>query len=86
MSYKIELTRQAVKALESMPANMRALLIGKIRLLAEAPHATGNNVGKLSGRDEFRLRVQGWRVIYRVLDDRMVLLVIKIGMRGDVYQ
>ncbi|ODT36022.1 MAG: hypothetical protein ABS55_07515 [Lautropia sp. SCN 70-15] len=86
MPYRIELTRQAARALESMPANVRALLIGKIRLLAQGPHALGNNVSKLTGRNEFRLRVQDWRVIYRLFDDRMVLLIIKIGVRGDVYR
>jgi len=84
--YRIELTRQAARAIESMPANMRALLIEKVRLLARAPHAPGNNASKLRGRDEFRLRVQDWRVIYRLFDDRMVLLVVKIGVRGDVYR
>ena len=36
--------------------------------------------------DCHRKRVQDWRVIYRVLDDRVVLLIIKIGVRGQVYE
>ena len=45
-----------------------------------------NNVTRLQGRPEFRLRVHDCRVIYRVMDDRIVLLVIKIGSRGQVYE
>jgi mRNA interferase RelE/StbE len=43
-------------------------------------------VSRLQGRPEYRLRVQDWRVIYRLVDDRIVLLVIKIGARGQVYE
>ncbi len=38
------------------------------------------------GRPESRLRVQDWRVIYRLLDDRLLLVIIKIGSRGEVYE
>ena len=40
----------------------------------------------MQGRPEFRLRVQDWRVIYRLFDDRVVMLIIKIGGRGQVYE
>ena len=54
--------------------------------MAANPYAAHSNVTRLRGRPEFRLRVQDWRVIYRVLDDRVVMLVIKVGSRGQVYQ
>ncbi|TXL66208.1 type II toxin-antitoxin system RelE family toxin [Zeimonas arvi] len=69
-----------------MPANVRALPIGKIRSLAQGPPALGNVVGKLTGRNESRLRVQAWRLMYRLFDDRRVSLAIKIGVRGGVYR
>ena len=40
----------------------------------------------LARRPEYPLRVHDWRVIFRVLDDRVVLLVIKVDMRSQVYQ
>lgn len=84
--YSIEFTRQATKALQSMPRNVRELVREKIQTLARDPYAPSANVTRLQGRPEFRLRVQDWRVIYRVVDDRLVLLVIKIGARGEVYR
>ena len=72
--HSIEFTHEATKAL------------GKIEAVAGNPYAAHNNVTRLQGRPEFRLRVQDWRVIYRLLDDRVVMLVIKIGGRGQVYE
>ena len=84
--YSIEFTRQATMVLQSMPRNVRELVREKVQALARDPYASSANVTRLQGRPEFRLRVQDWRVIYRVVDDRLVLLVIKIGARGEVYR
>ncbi len=72
--------------LAKLPRNLRALMEAKIDAVAADPYAQHNNVTRMQGRPEFRLRVHDWRVIYRVLDDRVVLLVIKIGGRGQVYE
>ncbi len=84
--HSIEYSRDAAKALAKMPRNARELVLSKIEELARDPYAPNNNVRRLTGRPESRLRVQDWRVIFRVLDDRVVLLVIKIGARGQVYE
>jgi mRNA interferase RelE/StbE len=47
---------------------------------------TGLGVAPLRGRPGFRLRMGGWRAIYRVDDDRLIVLVLDIGARGDVYK
>jgi mRNA interferase RelE/StbE len=84
--HQIEFTRDAQKALARMPRDLQSLVLRKIGAVAADPFAQHNNVTRLQGRPEFRLRVHDWRVIYRVLDDRVVLLVIKIGGRGQVYE
>ena len=84
--HSIEYTREAAKALAKMPRNVRELVVSKIEAVAADPRGDHGNVTRLQGRPEFRLRVHDWRVIYRVLDDRVVLLVIKIGTRGQVYE
>lgn len=84
--HSIEFTREAKKVLDKLPRDFRQLVQLKIEAVAANPYATHNNVTRLQGRPEFRLRVHDWRVIYRVLDDRLVLLVIKIGGRGQVYE
>jgi len=84
--HSIEFSRDAQKVLARMPRDLQALLRSTIEAVAADPHGVHNNVTRLQGRPEFRLRVHDWRLIYRVLDDRVVLLVIKIGARGQVYE
>lgn len=84
--YSIEYSRDADKALDKLPRDLRALILKKIEEVAEDPYGQHNNVTRMQGAPLFRLRVHDWRVIYRVQDDRVVLLVIKIASRGDVYK
>ena len=84
--HSIEYSHEAAKALARMPRDVRLLVQSKVEQVAVDPYGRHNNVTRLQGRPEFRLRVQDWRVIYRVLDDRVVLLIIKIGVRGQVYE
>lgn len=84
--HSIEYSRQARKVLDKIPGDLKALVLGKIEAVAADPQANHSNVTRLQGRPEYRLRVHDWRVIYRVQDDRLVLLVIKIGTGGQVYE
>lgn len=84
--YAIEFTKPAAKELSRMPADVRVLIRKKIETIAANPHGAHNNVTRLIGRPEFRLRVQDWRVIYEVQDGRLVLLIIKVAPRGRVYE
>jgi mRNA interferase RelE/StbE len=56
----------------------------KIRQYAADPVSTSNNVKKLQGEQAYRLRVGDWRVIFDEND--VVVSVIRIGPRGDVYK
>jgi mRNA interferase RelE/StbE len=84
--FTVEYSRDALRALMHMPRNVRELIRSKIEAVATNPLGRHANVSRLQGRPEYRLRVQDWRVIYRLVDDRIVLLVIKIGARGQVYE
>jgi mRNA interferase RelE/StbE len=65
-----------------MPANVSARIIEKIEAYALDPASQANNVKALKGREAIRLRVGDWRVI---MDDGVVLAVLEIGPRGDIY-
>ncbi|WP_406871231.1 type II toxin-antitoxin system RelE/ParE family toxin (plasmid) [Thioclava sp. 'Guangxiensis'] len=66
-----------------MPKNTAERIFGKINDYAEDPASQANNVKSLKGRKGIRLRVGDWRVI---MDDQgMVLDVLEIGPRGNVY-
>ncbi len=67
-----------------MRSNKRALIESKINALADDPVLTGPNVTKLVGRDEYRLRVQDWRVIFQI--DGTILAIEQIGPRGSIYE
>jgi mRNA interferase RelE/StbE len=44
------------------------------------------DIKKLTGRDGYRLRMGGWRALYRMENDQLIIEVVKIGPRGDIYR
>lgn len=84
--YRLEFTRQADKALRRTPRDVARLIVQKLELLAGDPYAPNNNVKKLVERSGYRLRVGDWRVIYEIEEDRLVILVVAVGPRGDIYR
>ena len=84
--YSVTFTKQAVRTLRRMPKNIANLIREKIDTIALEPYAPHNNVTKLVGRPGYRLRIGDWRVIYELQDAQLVMLVIKIGPRGEVYE
>ena len=77
-------TRYSKSALKALRKSDKAkLIVEKIKELAADPDALTANVTKLVGRPESRLRVQNWRVIFRIVDG--VLFVDDIAPRGGVY-
>ncbi|WP_426122302.1 type II toxin-antitoxin system RelE family toxin [Pararhizobium sp. PWRC1-1] len=76
--------KQAIKVLTRMPATDARRIWQKVQQYAENPASLANNVKKLQGVDYYRLRVGDWRVIFT--EDGLVIDVIKIAGRGDVYQ
>jgi mRNA interferase RelE/StbE len=83
--YSIEITREAAKALRKMPRNVALLIRSKIDDLAADPYAANNNVKKLKGSEDYRLRVGDWRVVYTLLDAKLVIVVVRVAPRGGVY-
>jgi mRNA interferase RelE/StbE len=80
----ISYSKDAMKVLKRMPRPDARRIQRKITAYAEDPAAQRNNIKALAGSEYIRLRVGDWRVI---LDDRgTVLLVLKVGARGDVYR
>ena len=84
--YSVTFTKQALQTLRRIPRNIANLIREKIDILAADPYAPHNNVTKLVGRSGYRLRVGDWRVIYELQDGQLVMLVIRIGPRGEVYE
>lgn len=83
--WTIEFSREAVKALMRMPRDQALRIRGKIDDLARNP-ATAPNVKKLTEHPGYRLRFGDWRVVYLLLEDRLVVQVVRIAPRGEVYR
>ncbi|MDN5869906.1 MAG: type II toxin-antitoxin system RelE/ParE family toxin [Nitrococcus sp.] len=65
---------------------MEELIRSKVRALAACPYAPNNNAEPLNGSRYYRLRVGGWRVIYDIHDDELVMVVLTVRPRGGVYR
>src|ERR1039458_2942017 len=83
--YRVVTTKSFGKALAELRRNWQKRIVTKIREVAANPYAPNNNLTKLQGRDAYRLRVGGWRVIYELQDDRLVMLDLEVGPRGGIY-
>jgi mRNA interferase RelE/StbE len=83
--YAVVTTGSFAKMLSRLPVPWQRRIILKIKEIAADPYARHNNVTKLQGRDGYRLRIGGWRVIYELRDDRLELWALEGGARGGVY-
>ena len=83
--YTVLTTKSFSKAIARVPANWQKRIVAKIKEVAVDPHAPNNNLTRLQGRDAYRLRIGDWRVIYELHDDRLVMLVLDVGIRGGLY-
>ena len=83
--YRVVTTKSFDKALARLPLNWQKRIVAKVKEVAVDPYAPNNNLTKLQGREGYRLRVGDWRVIYDLQDERLVMLVLDMGPRGDIY-
>ena len=83
--YKIIFSKNADKSLRRMPSNIVVIIVQKIKELASNPHKM-RNVKKLTNHPGYRLRVGDWRVVYTVNDNELLILVINVKTRGEVYK
>ena len=85
MPYRIELTRAAERDLDALPNHIFRRIDAHIRALAKTPRPHG--VEKLAGRaNRYRIRVSAYRVIYEIHDPVLVVLVVRIGHRREIYR
>jgi mRNA interferase RelE/StbE len=82
-SYQITFKKSVAKDLRSIPKRDVARILTQIDALADAPRANG--CIKLSGQELYRVRVGLYRIIYEIRDQQLVIQVIKVGHRSNVY-
>lgn len=85
MKYRIKVQRSAAKALKKIPKPDRKRISKKIDSLAEKLPNTDTT--KMKGNNPFhKVRVGDYRIVYEIQDDLLVILIVKVGHRKDIYR
>ena len=84
MRYTVDILRSAQKQLSKIHLQDRDRIVGAIHALGDNPRPAGCK--KLSGRPAWRIRIGTYRVLYEIHDDRLLVLVVAVGLRGSVYR
>ena len=83
--YQVRFSKTASKNIKKIDSKYQKLILQKLRLLAENPFNT-TNVKALKGEENFyRLRVANYRVVYELKKAELIILVIDINHRKDIY-
>lgn len=83
--YTIEFKRAASRALRRLPKNLLERLQQKLDALAANPRPI-DCIRMQSQEELYRVRVGDWRIIYAIIDEKLIVLVVDIGARGGVYK
>jgi len=85
MKYRIEFSPTAESQFKKLPKEVQIRLKHRIDILAENPFPRG--VKKLSAQENFyRLRIGDYRIIYQVQGKALLILILKLGHRKNVYR
>ncbi len=81
--YEIVFKRSVYKDLKPIPKADVKRLIARVDDLADNPR--GPACEKLSGQERYRVRQGIYRIVYEIEDDRLIVTIVKVGHRGQVY-
>ncbi len=82
--YIVVLSKQAIKQLDKLPDIIAEPILEAVSRLENNPRPPGCK--KLKGRDSYRIRVGDYRIIYDIFDRELVVDVVALGHRKDIYQ
>jgi mRNA interferase RelE/StbE len=85
--YKLRFLGRAIDDLSRIDRAHQKIIKEKLLILAEAPEALKNNIQRLKGdlEDLYRLRVGRYRIVFRKDGKGLVILIVRIGHRKDIY-
>lgn len=85
--YTLQFLGKAVKDLQRIDRPFQKIIKEKLLILAENPLALKNNIKRLKDKELeiYRLRVGSYRVLFQRKDEELIILVIRIGHRKDIY-
>lgn len=83
-NYKILIKSSAAKELARLPKKDIQRITSKIKSLSADPRPLGCE--KLSAQERYRIRQGNYRIVYSIEDDKLIIYVIKIAHRSEVYK
>ena len=83
-SFEVIFKRSVAKDLGQIPKKDVAKILKRIEALRAEPRPPG--VEKLSGQEKYRIRQGVYRVLYEIRNNELIVVVVKIGHRRDVYR
>jgi mRNA interferase RelE/StbE len=82
--FQVIFSKPAERSLERLPQHVRRRILVKARALGENPWPPG--FLRLTGADGYRVRMGDYRILYTVEGGRLVVLVLDVGHRKDIYR
>ncbi len=82
-NYKIEIKKSATKEISKLPKTAIKRIVDKIQMLSDDPRPSGCK--KLSGDEKYRIRVGVYRILYSITDEKLVIFIVKVGHRKEIY-
>lgn len=87
MNYEIKFLKDAYKYLQKQDLVTRNRILDHLNILSEDPRHPELDIKRMQGMENrFRLRVGTYRVVYSIIDNELIVIVVRIGSRGDVYK
>ncbi len=85
MAYRVEFKPSARRQLRKLPLDAQARIVARAEALAHDPRPQG--VEHLAGGDDlYRIRVGDYRIVYKIYDRVLLVLVVRLGHRREVYR
>lgn len=85
MTYTVEISTSAATSIAKIEKKTRLRVIGAIELLALDPRPPGVKLLRGGEQRRWRARVGDYRIVYTIEDDRLIVLVLRIAHRREVY-
>lgn len=86
-AYRVEFTKSARKEFEALPSQVQTKVLDALALLSQNPFSEFLRIKKLKGAPSlYQIRIGDYRLVYEVRGSTLVIVVIKIGHRKDVYR
>ena len=87
LNYKLEFSNEAKKYLKKLDKPTARRILEAVESIKVAPRQH-SSIKKMQGYDAevYRLRVGNYRIIYEIIDDKLIIVIVRVGPRGDIYK